>query len=53
MRITATTRNAWAIGRETKRGFHVRRVVWGRVLARIERRADEKVVRVVISKAAA
>jgi len=33
---------AWAIGRLTKNGrFHVRRIVWGRLLARAEKRDGE------------
>lgn len=48
MKITGGTRNAWGIGHETRQGFKLRRVVWGRLLARYERRHDEKIVRVRI-----
>jgi len=38
---------AWAIGRLTKNGrFHVRRIVWGRLLARAEKR-DGEIIRAV------
>lgn len=40
----ASNWQAWAIGRTTARGFKVRRVVWGRILARHEKRSDEKIV---------
>ena len=39
---------AWALGKETKRGFHVRRIVWGRVLAREEKRPDETIRKAMI-----
>lgn len=48
MRINSSTRLAWAVGRETKNGFHVRRVFWGRLIARMERREGEKLQRVQI-----
>lgn len=35
--------SAWALGRQTRNGFHVRRVVWGLLLAQHERREDEEV----------
>lgn len=35
---------AWAIGRMTKNGrFRIRRVVWGRLLARVEKRTGESI----------
>jgi len=34
---------AWAIGKPVHGGFRVRRVVWGRLLAREERRAGEQI----------
>jgi hypothetical protein len=34
---------AWAIGRETRTGFQVRRIVWGRLAARFEKREDESI----------
>jgi hypothetical protein len=41
---------AWAIGREIVEGgqFHIRRVVWGRLSAREERRKGESLRRVRI-----
>lgn len=39
----AANHTAWAIGRQQRNGFHVRRVVWGLVLAREERRYDEEI----------
>jgi hypothetical protein len=41
---------AWAIGREKVEGgqFHIRRVVWGRLMAREERRKGESLRRVRI-----
>lgn len=49
MEITNGKRLAWAIGKETRLGFSPRRIVWGRLLARHEKRPDEKVVRVIIN----
>jgi hypothetical protein len=40
---------AWAIGRETRTGFVIRRVVWGRLMARFERREDETILRAFIT----
>jgi hypothetical protein len=48
--------NAWAIGRHTAHGrFHVRRVVWGRLLARAEKRSGEiiRAARILIRNSAA
>lgn len=39
---------AWAIGHQQKNGFVVRRVVWGRVLAKAEKRRGEEVRRALI-----
>jgi len=39
---------ALAIGRDTTRGFAIRRIVWGRLLARLERRDGEKIKSVEI-----
>jgi hypothetical protein len=39
---------AYAIGFQMQNGFHVRRVVWGRVLARAEKRKGEKIRRAMI-----
>lgn len=48
MRVAATKARAWAIGAEMANGFHPRRIVWGRLLARLERREGETLARVVI-----
>jgi hypothetical protein len=40
--------SAYAIGRCDKQGFHVRRVVWGRLLAREEKRDGETVRKAAI-----
>ena len=52
-RIVETTKyapneRAWALGCELNGKFHIRRVVWGRLLARAEKRPDERVRRVLI-----
>jgi hypothetical protein len=44
----ARNSSAWAIGEETRRGFKVRRVVWGRLLARAEKRKGERIKRASI-----
>jgi hypothetical protein len=44
----ALNHKAWAIGSLTKRGFKVRRVVWGRLLAREERRDGEHIRKATI-----
>jgi hypothetical protein len=35
--------SCWALGRQTKNGFHVRRIVWGYMLASHEVREGEQV----------
>lgn len=47
-RIAASKAKAWAIGVQRANGFHPRRIVWGRLLARAEKRKDEVIVRVTI-----
>lgn len=42
---------AWAVGYRDTRGLHVRRVVWGRLLAREERREGESIFKVRIVSA--
>lgn len=44
----AANADAWAIGRVTLRGFRVRRVVWGRLMARAEKRDDEQIRSAII-----
>jgi hypothetical protein len=39
---------AYAIGFLTRKGFHVRRIVWGRALARAEKRRGEQIRRAMI-----
>ncbi len=39
----AANRDAWALGQQQRNGFHVRRIVWGLLLARTERREGEEV----------
>jgi hypothetical protein len=39
----AANSTAWAIGRQRRNGFHVRRVVWGLLMAQCERREGEQV----------
>lgn len=39
----AANHTAWAIGRKQRNGFHVRKVVWGLLMAQLERRADEEI----------
>lgn len=39
----AANHTAWAIGRMQRNGFHVRRVVWGLLMAQSERRSDEEI----------
>lgn len=39
----AANHTSWAIGRPQRNGFHVRRVVWGLLMAQTERRADEEI----------
>lgn len=35
--------SCWALGQQTSNGFHVRRVVWGLLLAWEEKRDDEEI----------
>jgi hypothetical protein len=44
----AANSRAWAIGKQQRNGFYVRRVVWGRLMARTEKREGEKIVPAVI-----
>jgi len=39
----AANHTAWAIGRPQRNGFHVRKVVWGLLMAQMERRPDEEI----------
>ena len=42
---------AWAIGKQRRNGFHVRRIVWGRLMARHEKRDGEQIRAAVITVA--
>jgi len=39
----AANSSAWAIGQQRCNGFHVRKVVWGLLMAQCERREGEQV----------
>jgi hypothetical protein len=39
---------AYALGRQERGGFNVRRVVWGRLMARVERRDGEEIRRAFV-----
>lgn len=42
-------KRCWAIGVDTPQGFHVRRVVWGKLMAMYERRPGEVAVPCLLS----
>jgi hypothetical protein len=44
----AANSQSWAIGRQQRNGFHVRRIVWGKLMARSERREGEEIRRASI-----
>ena len=44
----AANSEAWAIGAPQRNGFHVRKVVWGRLMADHERRDGEMIRRALI-----
>lgn len=44
----AANAKAWAIGRQQHNGFHVRRIVWGLLMAKEERRDGEEIRAAVI-----
>ena len=39
---------AYALGRQERNGFHVRRIVWGRLAATYERRLGEEIRRAIV-----
>lgn len=39
----AANHTAWALGEQRRNGFHVRRVVWGLLLAQHEKRDGEEI----------
>ena len=47
-RRQAANSKAWAIGAQQRNGFKVRRVVWGRLMARAEKRKGEQIRRATI-----
>jgi hypothetical protein len=46
--VHAWNARAYAIGKQTNYGFRVRRIVWGRLMAKSERMAGEEVRRSVV-----
>ncbi len=44
----ATNAGGWALGKAGKRGFVIRRVLWGRMLARQEKRKGETIRKAVV-----
>jgi hypothetical protein len=39
----AANHKAWAIGAQQSNGFHVRKIVWGLLMAQAEMRVDEEI----------
>jgi len=46
--VHAVNARAYAIGHELRNGFHVRRVVWGRLMAKAECRKGEQIRRAIV-----
>ncbi len=44
----AANSRAWALGEQRRNGFHVRKIVWGRLMARMEKREGEHIQPVII-----
>lgn len=44
----ARNARAYAVGRQERSGFHVRRIVWGRLMANYERREHEQIRRAIV-----
>lgn len=44
----AANARAYAIGSPQRNGFHVRRIVWGRLMATAERRSGEQIKRAIL-----
>lgn len=44
----AANSQCWALGRQQRNGFHVRKIVWGRLMARMEKREGEEIRRASI-----
>lgn len=41
--------DAWAIGEQQKNGFHVRRIVWGLLMAQAEMRNGEQIRKAMLA----
>lgn len=44
----AANTKAWAIGKQMGNGFHIRRIVWGLLMANAEKRIDEEIRAAVV-----
>jgi len=44
----AANPRAYALGRPQRNGFHIRKIVWGRLMARAEKRDGEHIRRVIV-----
>jgi hypothetical protein len=44
----AANAKAWALGNQMANGFHIRRVVWGLLMANMEKRIDEEIRQVLL-----
>jgi hypothetical protein len=44
----ARNAKSWALGEQKRNGFHVRRVVWGLLMASMEKRPGEEIRKAVI-----
>jgi hypothetical protein len=44
----ARNAKSWALGEQKRNGFHVRKVVWGLLMASMEKRPGEEIRRAVI-----
>ena len=44
----ARNAKSWALGEQKSNGFHVRRVVWGLLMASMEKRPGEEIRKAVI-----
>jgi hypothetical protein len=47
--VHAANAKAYALGQQQRNGFHVRRIVWGRLLARAEKRDGEEIRRAIVT----
>lgn len=47
--VHAANATAWALGHQQGNGFHVRKVVWGLLMARAEKREGEEIRAAMIS----